>query len=55
MRAGTAGMGEAEPTVPAGQARVCGVLVAVIKAGCQAAPQAKDDDVPLIIESVTNQ
>ena len=55
MRAGTAGTGEAEPTVPAGQARVCGVLVAMIKANCQSAPVAKDSDLPSMVDTVTNQ
>lgn len=55
MRAGTADTGEAEPTVPAGQAKVCGVFVAVINAGYQSAPPAKDDDSLRIIDTVTNQ
>jgi len=55
MKAGTAGTGEAEPTVPAGQAMGCGVLVAMIKANCQSAPVAKDCDLLPMIDTVTNQ
>ena len=55
MKAGTAGTGEAEPTVPAGQTRVCGLQVVMIKANCQSAPVAKDRDLRPMINTVTNQ
>jgi len=54
MKASTAGTGEAEPTVPAGQARVCGVLVLMIKANCQSAPVAEDSDLLPMPDTVTN-